>query len=52
MAAMGDHDLIMVTIGVEGGTDLPSDRLTHGLLHGSDVTGIRGPGHGLYNGRR
>jgi hypothetical protein len=35
MAAMGDHDLVTVAIGLEGGTDLLSDRLTHGLLHGS-----------------
>jgi hypothetical protein len=52
MAAMRDHDLVTIPIGLEGGTDLLPYGLTHGLLHGSDVTGIGSPCHGLHNGLR
>jgi hypothetical protein len=52
MAAMGDHDLVTILIGLEGGTDLLPDGLTHGLLHGSDVTGIGSPCHSLHHGLR
>ena len=49
MASMGDHDLVAIAIRVQGGTHRLPDGLTHGVLHGGDVTGIRGPGHGLHD---
>jgi hypothetical protein len=52
MASMGDHDLVAVTIRVQGGTHLLPYRLTSGLLHGGDLTRIGCPYHGFHNGFR
>jgi hypothetical protein len=40
MAAMGYHDLVAVTIRVQGGTHFLPYRLPDSLLHDSDITGI------------
>src|SRR5215510_3984821 len=47
----GDHDLVAVTIRVQGGTHLLLYGLTNGLLHGCDITRIGCSCHGLYDGR-
>jgi hypothetical protein len=52
MASMRNHDLVAVTISVQGGTHLRPNRLTDVLLDGSDLTGIRCPRHRLHDGRR
>jgi hypothetical protein len=52
MASMGYHDLVAITIRVQGGTHLLPYRVTDALLHGGDITGIGCPRHRLYNGHR
>ena len=49
---MGDHDLVAVTIRVEGGTHLLPYGLANGLLHGGDLMRIGCPCHSLHDGRR
>jgi hypothetical protein len=52
MTAMRDYDGVAVPISLKGGTHLLSDRMTNARRHGSDLPGIGGPRHGLYDGRR